>query len=968
MLHRRLSVALCVLAAPLVAAPSASADSLLDTVVRSDAAVARDCVAKPLAAGPGVVTRTVTVPDAGWVTARLTGSAPGDWDLAIFDRASGRRVAGSAAFGSNEVAAGLAGAGDTLSVQACRRDAGGETAGVSVDSVAVDPVGVVEKISVVRVVTPTRQSKARLQQLGLDLTEHGGRGFVGVLLHGAADARKLRKAGFQYTVDIPDLAAQSRQDREADAVFAREVRASALPSGRDSYRTLTDYEADLKALAEGNRDIVKPIVLPYKSGEGRTVNGIEITTDPNAGDGKPVFAIMGLHHAREWPSGEHTIEFAYDLVNGYKGGDARTRRLVEATRTIVIPVVNVDGFNMSRTVGASSDPQSGRGAPNPGEDDETANILAHPNEYRRKNCRLSGTENHSCAAPALGLLAVGTDPNRNYGALWGGDGASADPTSEIYRGDAPFSEPDTKNIRDLVSQRQVVTLITNHTFSDLVLRPPGVASQGFAADEPLLKQLGDDMAAQNGYLSMYGWQLYDTTGTTEDWSYGVTGGLGYTFEIGCTELNRQTNECVTGHFHPPYSEMIKEYEGATPQADEKGDGKGNREAYFIALESTANSARHSVVEGQAPPGALLRLRKDFETETSPVLDDRGREGAVQKFKDTLSTEMRVPASGRFEWHINPSTRPLVALDLGTTQSGTASPPVEFSGTPATAPPCGAVVADTCINDHVFDVPNDPSKDNALAVVRIDWTTPSSDWDMQIFHADANGAPVGPQVTASEQGTTAFEQAKFVPTPGKYVVRVNNFGAVEPYDGSVSFRPKPPFRPGRTESWTFSCESPGGQTSQPIQIARGERRTLDLSAACRPGALAAGARCRDRSAPVSAITRRSVRTLRTRLTLSGTSRDRGCGARGAGAVRRVSVAIYRPVARGCRYLQANGRLSARRRCNRPILLRAAGLARWRFTKRVRLPRGRYGVWVVGRDAVGNQERGRARARRASFVLR
>ncbi|HVE68594.1 MAG TPA: M14 family zinc carboxypeptidase [Solirubrobacteraceae bacterium] len=958
--------------------PSASADSLLDTVVRTDAPVARSCVARPLATAPGVVTRTVTMPSAGWVTARLTGSAPGDWDLAIFDRASGRRLAGSASFGSNEVAAGLAAAGDALVVQACRRDGGGDTADLSVDSVRVDTAGTVEKVSIVRVITPTRASKQRLQQLGLDLTEHGGRGFVGVVLHGAQDARKLRQAGFSYTVDIPDLAAQSRRDREADAVFAREVRASALPSGRDSYRTLPDYEADLKALAEGNPDIVKPLVLPHKSGEGRTVNAIEITTDPHAKDGKPVFAIMGAHHAREWPSAEHTIEFAFDLVNGYKGGDARTRRLVAATRTIVIPVVNVDGFNVSRTVGASSDPLTGRGAPNPGEDDETVNIFSHPNEYRRKNCRVPDSDAYNCAGPAYGLGSTGVDPNRNYGALWGGDGAAADAQSEIYRGPEPFSEPDTKNIRDLVSQRHVVTLITNHTFSDLVLRPPGMSSLGLAVDEPQLKALGDAMAAENGYLSLYGWQLYDTSGTTEDWTYGVTGGFGYTFEIGCTNLNRTTNECVTGHFHPPYAEMIKEYDGETPQADEGGrDGKGNREAYFIALESTANTARHSVIEGQAPPGAVLRLRKEFETETSRVLDERGREGDIRKFADKLDTEMVVPASGRFEWHVNPSTRPLVAQDLGTTASGTPSDPIEFSGTPATAPPCGAVVADpACQNEHVFDIPDDPTKDNALAVVRIDWTTPSSDWDMEVFRADAAGNPVGPAVTSSGQGTTPYEQGKFIPTPGKYVVLVNNFGAAEPYTGSVSFRAKPPFRPGRTESWAFSCESAAGTSTQALQIARGERRTLDLSAACRPPAPPAGgssttpatARCVDRSAPVSSILRRSMRVSRIRLTLSGTSRDRGCGARGAGLVRRVFVAVHRSVRGGCRYLQANGRLSLRRRCNRPILLRAGGASRWRYTKRVFLPRGRYMLWVVGRDARGNQEGGRRVARRSVFRVR
>ncbi len=39
-----------------------------------------------------------------------------------------------------------------------------------------------------------------------------------------------------------------------------------------------------------------------------------------------------------------------------------------------------------------------------------------------------------------------------------------------------FSEPETRNIQALVSAHQVTTLITNHTYSNLVLREPGYAS------------------------------------------------------------------------------------------------------------------------------------------------------------------------------------------------------------------------------------------------------------------------------------------------------------------------------------------------------------------------------------------------------------------------------------------------------------------------------------------------------------
>ena len=120
-------------------------------------------------------------------------------------------------------------------------------------------------------------------------------------------------------------------------------------------------------------------------------------------------------------------------------------------------------------------------------------------------------------------------------------------------------------MRELVSSRQVTTLITNHTFSNLVLRPPGLASQGLAPDEPALKALGDSMAVENGYTSQYGWQLYDTTGTTEDWSYAATGGFGYTFEIG--DLG----------FHPPFAETVAEW---------SGDDRGRRLAAATAPRTT----------------------------------------------------------------------------------------------------------------------------------------------------------------------------------------------------------------------------------------------------------------------------------------------------------------------------------------------------------------------------------------------
>ena len=103
----------------------------------------------------------------------------------------------------------------------------------------------------------------------------------------------------------------------------------------------------------------------------------------------------------------------------------------------------------------------------------------------RKNCRVvdgQDTPDGSCAAVAASPagFGLGVDLNRNYGGFWGGparrdragrERLEAGPPTRRTAAPAPFSEPETQNIRDLVAGRQVTMLITNHTFSNLVLRP-----------------------------------------------------------------------------------------------------------------------------------------------------------------------------------------------------------------------------------------------------------------------------------------------------------------------------------------------------------------------------------------------------------------------------------------------------------------------------------------------------------------
>jgi hypothetical protein len=479
--------------------------------------------------------------------------------------------------------------------------------------------------------TDARADVAMLERLGLDVTHDVRRRSADVVVRGSADVARLRRSGLRSRVIVPDIAAAAASARRSEARAAATGRASALPSGRVSYRVYADHLAEMGELVARNPSLVRAVALPVASVEGRTIAGVEIAEQvARLDDGRPVSVVLGLHHAREWPSGEVALEFARDLVARHAGGDARVRALLARGRVIVVPVVNPDGFIVSREGAEPS---------------------------RRKNCAAVGAL--EAAASCAGRSGV--DLNRNYAAFWGGNGASPLPSDDTYRGPGPWSEPEARAVHELTRRLQVTNLISIHNIAGLVLRPPGFASQGLAPDEPRLKALGDAMAAAAGYASEYGYQLYEVTGATEDWNYAAQGAFGYTIELG-----------GTGGFQGPYAtNVVDQYQG---RAGTRTEGRGVREALLLAAEQSVDPRDHSVLSGTAPAGRTLRLRKAFTTSTSPVCGlvgpppDQlclGARAPAMMLPDGLETTLVVGAGGTFTWHVNPSTRPFVAKAGGT---------------------------------------------------------------------------------------------------------------------------------------------------------------------------------------------------------------------------------------------------------------------------------------------------------------
>jgi hypothetical protein len=621
----------------------------------SDAVSRSNCATTNLAGKRGVTTTSWTTPRAVSVAAKLDGPAGNDWDLAVFDHATGKRVTGSGAWGASEVVQTFAAGGRRLDFQACRVKGGASSVPLTIYAVGLPKVEthapVTEKL--VHIEVPNRQAYGMLNRLGIDMVENATATGVDAVVRTPQELDLLKHAGFPTTVRIADMAAFDRQQTARNRAYTASAGAagSALPSGRTEYRHLEDYNAELKKLRDAYPAIVTSVTLPKKTFLGRETMGVEISSDVNrADDQKPVSFIMGVHHAREWPAGENTMEFAIYLAQQF-GTNAEVTEMLKRVRVVVVPIINGDGFNTSReSIDLADNTGDPGGAPSLAESAGAGGSLA----YRRKNCNGVGQN------PAVPCdIQVGIDPNRNYGFGWGGPGASTQPNSQTYRGTGPWSEPETQAVHEFSQVHDVTSLLTMHNFASLVLRPPGLHTQGQAPDETRLKELGDAMGDDTGYTSQYGWQLYDTSGTTEDWNYGAAGTFGYTIELGPESGDG-------GNFHISYDRgVVEQWEGRGSRK-----GRGVRKALLRIAQWAASRPDFGTIYGRAPAGRILRLKKTFKTSTSPICQGAALTDVnVSDADDCISTTdpilvddkldytTRVPANGVFSWIVTPSTGP-----------------------------------------------------------------------------------------------------------------------------------------------------------------------------------------------------------------------------------------------------------------------------------------------------------------------
>ena len=273
------------------------------------------------------------------------------------------------------------------------------------------------------------------------------------------------------------------------------------------FYTLNEVIAELDSMRILYPNLITSKLSVGNSIENRPMYMVKISDNPDLEENEPEILYTALHHAREPQGMMQMIYFMYYLLENYSS-DLSVQFLVNNRELYFIPVVNPDGYEYNRT----TNPNGGG--------------------MWRKNRRNNGG-------------SFGVDLNRNYGpfAYWNAPngGSSTNPSSDTYRGTAPFSEPETNNVKNFLAARKFKNALNYHTYGNLLIYPYGALSHE-TPDSMTFREYAIDMTAYNGYT--YGTDMqtvgYSTRGNSDDYFYdgdvALNGGkiLTMTPEVGTT--------------------------------------------------------------------------------------------------------------------------------------------------------------------------------------------------------------------------------------------------------------------------------------------------------------------------------------------------------------------------------------------------------------------------------------------------
>ena len=343
----------------------------------------------------------------------------------------------------------------------------------------------------------------RLLKLDLDLAACtalvGPVKLVDVIATDADIAQKLDGSGLDFEIAIRDLEKHYARELAKSGGGIGPLADLTPPLGQGAmggHYTLAQVTAILDSFAQTYPTLCAPKVSIGKSIENRDLWMVKISDNVNQKENEAELYFDALHHAREPLSMEATLLFMDWLLQNYRK-DPQATWLVDNREFYFVPVVNPDGYEYNR----STNPGGGG--------------------MWRKNRRNNGS-------------SFGIDLNRNYATGWNAPngGNSTSPSSDTYRGTAPFSEPETTAIENLHVQHQFALSFSTHTYTDILLRP-----WGYQVGDPVNKAdydlIGAPAVAQNGIQQgQTATLLYIAAGCAIDHHHQARGSYSWTAELG----------------------------------------------------------------------------------------------------------------------------------------------------------------------------------------------------------------------------------------------------------------------------------------------------------------------------------------------------------------------------------------------------------------------------------------------------
>ncbi len=294
--------------------------------------------------------------------------------------------------------------------------------------------------------------------------------------------------------------------------------ATAVPAQEldPAYHDLDEIDSELASLAEDFPDWVTVDSIGHSSEYGLPIMMAKLSDNPGRDEPEPALLLIGQIHAEEVIGVEIVLRLMRQLLENLDRDECRRR--LEGLELYFIPTVNPEGL---RVVHSGQDVTF------------------------RKNCRDNVGDGRFRYLQGIGGDSSGVDLNRNFSLHWDRGDTLFQPLNNeyiynYYRGPEPFSEPETRAVRDLILSRRFIFSINYHSSrsghnSELVIEP-WYWDGRYPPDDRAINALGDTLAAlipsANGEWSYDCVRSGQRVGQEQEWAYQAAGTFMYLIEAG----------------------------------------------------------------------------------------------------------------------------------------------------------------------------------------------------------------------------------------------------------------------------------------------------------------------------------------------------------------------------------------------------------------------------------------------------